>query len=85
MTGPPGEGPPGRLAWRCRRGMKELDLLLAGWLQRRWATASGAERARFESCLELPDPQIARDLLGRETPSDPATAALVAELRPRAD
>ena len=27
----------GRLAWRCRRGMKELDLLLPRYLEERWA------------------------------------------------
>lgn len=64
--------------------MKELDLLLAGWLQRRWAGASPAERACFEAFLDLPDPQIARYLLGREAPADPATASLVAQLRPGA-
>ena len=74
--------PTGRLAWRCRRGMKELDLLLSGWLQRRYPAASAAERAVFEAFLELPDPQIARYLLGRESPDDPAIAALVRELQP---
>ena len=34
-----------RLAWRCRRGMKELDLLLGGWLRQNYAQASAAERA----------------------------------------
>ncbi|MFM2288998.1 MAG: Flavinator of succinate dehydrogenase, partial [Pseudomonadota bacterium] len=36
----------------------------------------------FEVFLELPDPQIARYLLGRESPDDPAIAALVRELQP---
>ena len=73
---------PGRLAWRCRRGMKELDLLLRGWLQQRYAAATPGERATFEAFLELPDPEIAGYLLGRATPTDPAFAALVAQLSP---
>ena len=76
------ETPVGRLAWRCRRGMKELDLVLGGWLQQRYPGASPAERALFEAFLELPDPEIAGFLLGREHPTDPAVAALVRELRP---
>jgi len=76
------ETPAGRLAWRCRRGMKELDLVLSGWLRHRYPGATAAERATFEAILELPDPQIAGFLLGREPPTDPAVAALVRELQP---
>jgi antitoxin CptB len=76
------ETPAGRLAWRCRRGMKELDLVLSGWLQQRYAAATATEKATFEAFLELPDPEIAGFLLGREYPADPAVAALVRELQP---
>jgi antitoxin CptB len=69
-----------RLLWRCRRGMKELDLLLVGWLERQFDGASEAARGQFEALLELPDPQIAGYLLGREPP--PAQlAALVEAIR----
>lgn len=74
------ESPPGTLRWRCRRGMKELDLALEHWLERRYPAASSGERALFARFLELPDPEIAGYLLGGETPPDPAMAALVAEL-----
>lgn len=75
--------PPGRLAWRCRRGMKELDLLLQGWLEDGYPRASSAERTLFARFLELPDPEIAGYLLGHETPTDPTLAALVAQLAVR--
>jgi len=74
------EGPQGRLAWRCRRGMKELDLILEAWLRRGFPRASQDERRLFAQFLELPDPQLARYLLGNEIPPDPAIAALVAQL-----
>ena len=70
----------GRLAWRCRRGMKELDLALTGWLERRYEAASAAERLCFERFLDLPDPELAAYLLGREIPQDPGFAALVGQL-----
>jgi antitoxin CptB len=72
----------GRLRWRSRRGMKELDLLLQGWLEQRYLSASTAERTLFAQLLELPDPQIAAYLLGNERPADPALAALLAQLSP---
>lgn len=63
--------------------MKELDLLLQGWLERGYPLASPAEQSLFAQFLELPDPQIAGYLLGNEQPADPALAALVAQLAPR--
>jgi antitoxin CptB len=64
--------------------MKELDLMLAGWLERRYASASSDERAAFAELLELPDPEIAGYLLGQVSPRDPAMAALVAQLSAQA-
>ncbi len=71
---------PGQLRWRCRRGMKELDLVLGRWLERRWAGADAERRAAFERLLEEQDPEIAAWLLGRQRPADPSLAALVDEL-----
>jgi len=58
----------GRLRWRCRRGMKELDVLLGRWLGECHTAASSEQRAAFERFLDLPDPEMARYLLGREEP-----------------
>lgn len=79
------EAAAGRLAWRCRRGMKELDLLLGRWLAERAPSAPPAETRVFERFLELPDPQIAAYLWRGEDPDDPGFLELVRYLRgPRA-
>lgn len=65
-----------QLEWRCRRGMKELDLLLLRYLKRRHARASNDERRAFVEFLELPDPDLARYLIAGDVPSDPRQAAL---------
>lgn len=70
----------GRLRWRCRRGMKELDLVLGRWLDTHYAGADAARRADFERLLETPDPQLADWLFRRERPADAGTARLVDEL-----
>jgi len=62
--------------------MKELDLILRDWLDRRYPLASADERALFARFLELPDPEIAGYLLGHATPTDPAIGALIAQLSP---
>jgi antitoxin CptB len=66
----------GILEWRCRRGMKELDLLLVRYLRERYATASSEERVAFGDFLELPDPDIARYLIAGDAPDDPRYATL---------
>jgi antitoxin CptB len=71
----------GRLRWRCRRGMKELDVLLSRWVDRHATTAAAAESAAFDRLLELQDPELARYLLAGDIAADPDIAALVARLR----
>lgn len=58
-------GDAGRLRWRCRRGMRELDVLLLDYLERHYPSASAAERAAFTELLELPDPELHGLVTGR--------------------
>ena len=74
-----------RLRWRCRRGMKELDLLLGDWLERRWSTADAGQRQSFQWLLEQPDPEIAGWLIGGSRPRDARHAALVDDIVRRFD
>jgi antitoxin CptB len=68
----------GRTLWRCRRGMKELDVLLERYARR--GLAAG-EQVSFEALLELPDPVLAGYLLAGDTPADPRMVPLVARIR----
>ncbi len=54
----------GPILWRCRRGMKELDLLLERFAREQYAGAPGSRRRAFERLLDLPDPVLAELLLG---------------------
>jgi antitoxin CptB len=74
-------GSQGRLRWRCRRGTKELDTLLTGYLDRDYPNASSSERAAFEQLLDWSDDALLRALLGLETPAETEIATLVATLR----
>jgi antitoxin CptB len=69
-----------RLRWRCRRGMRELDVLLERYLERRYPSAPASEQRAFESLLELQDPQLFAYVTGREQPADPELADVVARL-----
>jgi antitoxin CptB len=66
-----------RLLWRCRRGMKELDVLLERFAQPHLAAAGAGERELFARFLELPDPLLAEYLLGDAIPPEADLARLV--------
>ena len=78
-------GPPDvqarRLLWRCRRGMKELDVVLERFARRALPGAAPDELQAFERLLALPDPLLAGYLLGEERPADGALRALTDRIR----
>ena len=69
-----------RLRWRCRRGMRELDVLLERYLSRCWPTAPPERRAAFRALLELPDPELAGLVLGKSVTPVSVITLLVAEI-----
>ena len=71
----------GKLRWRCRRGMKELDLLTLGYLERHYPTATPDEQQAFADLLELQDPVLMGYMVGRETPAEATTAQVVKVMR----
>lgn len=54
-----------RLRWNCRRGMLELDLVLASFLERHYAALDAADRAAFGELLEMPDNDLWDLILGK--------------------
>ena len=63
--------------------MKELDQLLAGYLDRHYDAACDAEKLAFQALLELPDPELIAYLLGKEVPSEGSLASVVERIRSR--
>ena len=47
-----------RLRWLCRRGMKELDVLLERFVNTRAQVLSGGEWPHFEALLEMEDDRL---------------------------
>lgn len=58
-----------RLRWQCRRGMRELDNLLTGYLEDRYDDADADEKEAFAALLQLPDPELVGYLLNRQQPA----------------
>lgn len=57
-----------RLRWHCRRGMRELDVLLMRYVERDYAQAGAVRQQAFEALLELQDPVILAYLTGAQVP-----------------
>jgi antitoxin CptB len=72
-----------RLLWRCRRGMKELDVILDRFARAELPEASAEQRRTFARFLELPDPLLADYLLGYAIPPESELAELVQRIAAR--
>lgn len=70
-----------KLRWRARRGMLELDILLARWLNRGWRQSPSAQRVVFLRLLDTEDDKLWRWFLGHEVPGDVEIAALIERIR----
>ena len=70
-----------RLRWLCRRGMKELDVVMTGYLESHYASASEVEKSGFKELLEMPDPDLYALLLGKVTSPNEAIDGLVRSIR----
>ena len=69
-----------RLKWLCRRGMKELDVLLERYLERDYPQAGDAERAAFRELLECQDPVLWDYVMERDQPQDEEMRHVVGKL-----
>jgi antitoxin CptB len=72
--------PLAQLRWRCRRGMRELDVLLERYLEERYPSAPAAEQQAFVSLLEQPDPDLFAYVMGRAAPPRPEWVDVIARL-----
>ena len=72
---------PRRLLWHCRRGMKELDVLLERFALEELPGAGPQERKAFAELLGLPDPVLAAYLLSGEVPPEPHLAGVLNRIR----
>ncbi|MGD9601097.1 MAG: succinate dehydrogenase assembly factor 2 [Gammaproteobacteria bacterium] len=70
-----------KLRWRCRRGMRELDMVLERFLASDFGQLDEAGRAAFSCLLDATDPELYDWLLGRAAPPNPALGALLERLK----
>jgi antitoxin CptB len=70
-----------RIRWRCRRGLLELDLVLARFVDRRLSALTEAQLEAFKSLLQRSDNDLWDLVAGRQPPPAGLEGELVQELR----
>lgn len=66
-----------RLAWQCRRGLKEVDVVLNGWLDGFFEAAGAADQALFADLLAEQDADLFEWFTERSRPQDDAVADFI--------
>ena len=72
---------PGRLRWLCRRGTRELDQIMGGFLEEDFAAATPGLQRAFIALLHCQDPDIYDWLMGASAPDEPELVEIVNRLQ----
>jgi len=72
-----------QLRWKCRRGMKELDVLLERFLADRYDSAGVACQQAFLELLDLEDPELYACLLGQQAAPTAELQDVIESIRTR--
>lgn len=70
-----------RARWRCRRGMKELDVLLERFVRRALDRLDGEELEALEHLLDQPDQDILEWIASPATEPPAGLSGIVALIR----
>ena len=70
-----------RLQWQCRRGTKELDLLLQRYLETGYSLADDEEKSLFVELLEMEDDELLGFLMGELEVGTETVKFLVEKIR----
>jgi len=70
-----------KLKWHCRRGMRELDLLLDDFLESRYDSLSSADRDGFERLLDCRNEDLMDWLVEGGSPQDEQLSEIVNQIR----
>ena len=71
-----------RLRWRCRRGTREMDLLLLRFLEQDYPRLNSREQSLFGSLLDEADPDIYAWITGQAQPANPDYLPLIGKISP---
>jgi antitoxin CptB len=59
-----------RLLWRCRRGIKEMDIILQDFVDNSYEQLSNENKNAFSNLLDEQDLDILNWIMGKDEPTD---------------
>jgi len=74
-----------RLAWQCRRGMLELDLLLVGFLEKNYSQLDAVSKQAFVELLDIADAELLEYLMGRHVHKEAHIQHVITLIRKRTE
>ena len=66
-----------RLLWACRRGMLELDVLLAPFVKEAYSDLNESQKLTFQRLLTCEDPELFAWFMGHEACPDPVFSEII--------
>jgi antitoxin CptB len=66
-----------KLRWYCRRGMRELDVVLNDYLENHYSNSSNEKQSAFKELLKLEDPDLFSMVLGNKKPENALQAEII--------
>ena len=70
-----------KLLWRCRRGVKELDVVFTKFVDSSYDGLSEQQKTTFSQLLDIEDPVILSYVLKQATPDDLDMANIIDKIR----
>ena len=70
-----------RLLWRCRRGIKEMDIVLQNFIKDSYDELNNENKSAFSKLLEEQDLDILNWVLGKDKPEDKTLIEIIKKIR----
>ncbi|HEX4870105.1 MAG TPA: succinate dehydrogenase assembly factor 2 [Moraxellaceae bacterium] len=66
-----------RLQWHCRRGLKELDVILGPFFDAHYATLDAGDKAVFARLIDCEDMDLFNWFMRQAAPADPELERMI--------
>ncbi len=70
-----------RILWRCRRGIKEMDIVLQDFIKNSYDELNNENKSAFSKLLEEQDLDILNWVLGKDKPEDKKLIEIIKKIR----
>ncbi|MAS83311.1 MAG: succinate dehydrogenase assembly factor 2 [Legionellales bacterium] len=70
-----------RILWRCRRGIKEMDIVLQDFIKNSYDELNNENKSAFSKLLEEQDLDILNWVLGKDKPEDKTLIEIIKKIR----